>query len=301
MKRTILHLTCTLLLPILTAGCSSDPYPDSPPVAARITSTIDGMATRATGTTWAPGDAIGITQTSGTMKCNNRKYVTLSGNGVFTPDGGASNNIYFQNQDDVTFTAYYPYTGENGTSAGVINANTKVQTPEGQAKFDFLFATATGSSANPDVPFQFKHCMSRLTLNFQPGEGISSLSDLEYWLSSLNTEGRFDTTTGEAKVILSSQVQFYETVPFNASVMSSSLILFPQAKTRATIEIIMGGVYYRGTINFPTYPGSSTDNGMEAGKCYIYNVKVNNTGLTISPATVDVWEPGSSQNIDSHD
>lgn len=50
----------------------------------------------------------------------NVKYVTTAGSGAFTVvnNPGEDNAIYFQNKDDVTFTAYYPYDGENGTAPG---------------------------------------------------------------------------------------------------------------------------------------------------------------------------------------
>lgn len=283
----------------LFGGCEkeNDNAVDNTPVAARITSGIDGMATRAAGTAWAADDAIGVTGMSGTVEYKNVKYVTTDGDGVFTPDGGADNNIYFQNKEDVTFTAYYPYTGTNGTAAGVITATTYPQTPEEQAKYDFLFDTATGSSANPNVQFRFKHCMSRLVLNFQPGNGISSLGDIRYSLYIIQIDGTFDTTTGEAKADIH-ETGLRQDVPSTTPGMSSSLILFPQNKSRVSITILMGEVQYSGTIDFPASPADGTK-GIEAGKCYTYNIKVNNSTLTISPATIDNWGEGGSENIDS--
>ena len=172
---------------ILAGGCEkeSDNTVDNAPVAARITSTIDDMATRAAGTAWAAGDAIGVSGRTGTVEYIHVKYVTTAGDSKFTVvnDAGQDNDIYFLNKDDVTFTAYYPYDGENGTAPGTNGILSKTITPteqtaDGQAKFDYLFATATGSSATPDVKFQFKHCMSRIILNFQRGNGIASLDDL---------------------------------------------------------------------------------------------------------------------------
>ncbi|WP_129661977.1 fimbrillin family protein [Bacteroides fragilis] len=154
---------------ILLGGCEkeSDNTVDNVPVAARITSTIDDMATR------AAGDAIGVsTSLMGGMVYTNVKYHTPTpGSGAFTVvnNPGEDNDIYFLNKEDVTFTAYYPYDGENGMDPGTNGIISKSitrdeLTTENQAKFDYLFATATGSSASPNVKFQFKHCMSRIML-----------------------------------------------------------------------------------------------------------------------------------------
>lgn len=288
---------------ILAGRCEkkSDNAVDNTPVAARITSAIDGMATRAAGTAWAAGDAIGVTATSATMDYTNIKYLTTDGNGTFTPDGGADNNIYFQDKDDVAFTAYYPYSGKNGTAPnpdGKINKTISNvdQAPDAQPQIDYLFATATASSANPNVRFQFRHCMSRLTLHFQPGEGISSLSALEYTLGAFAEDGSFDTTTGKTEVERNSSISYDQAVPYNDQGMSSSLILYPQDINRADIKITMNSVDYKGTIDFPIYPGGSKQ-GMEPGKHYTYNIKVNNTSLTINPASIGNWEDGGSQDI----
>lgn len=80
--------------PFLFAGCEkeNENRVDNQPVKARITSTIDGMATRAAGTAWAAGDRIGITATKadGTVLLSNAPYVTTDGNGTFTPRATSS-------------------------------------------------------------------------------------------------------------------------------------------------------------------------------------------------------------------
>lgn len=284
------------------AGCEkeSDNAVDNSPVAARITSAIDGMGTRAAGTAWAAGDAIGINGTSGTAEYKNVKYVTTSGDGVFTPDGGAGNNIYFQDKDEVTFTAYYPHYGTSGTTPGTDGTLNKTiaatdQDPDAQPQIDFLFATAIGSSAKPNVQFQFKHCMSRLVLNFQPGDGISSLSDIEYTLYGLLPFGTFNTTTGEAKADINKPgADLTLTVPFNTQGMSSSPIVYPQQKDQADVTVFMGGMEYKGTITFPQNPGNSQTRELLSGYAYTYNIKVNKSGLTISKATISEWTQGGN-------
>ena len=121
----------------LFGGCEkeSDNTVDNTPVAARITSTIDDMATRAVNTAWTAGDAIGVSGKSGEKPYVNVKYVTTAGRGEFTAvnDAGKDNNIYFQNKNDVTFTAYYPYDGANGTDPGTNGVIAKTITADDQS------------------------------------------------------------------------------------------------------------------------------------------------------------------------
>ncbi len=291
---------------ILAGGCEkeSDNTVDNAPVAARITSTIDDMATRAANTVWAAGDAIGVSGKSGEKPYVNVKYVTTAGSGAFTVvnNPGEDNAIYFQNKDDVTFTAYYPYDGENGTAPGTNGIISKSitaaeQTADGQAKFDYLFATATASSANPDVKFQFKHCMSRIILNFLPGNGIASLSDLTYTIDALALEGTFNTKTGATAGTTTGSLTL--SVPNNAAAMSSTLIVFPQQTSGAAISITMNGVNYTGTIDFPENADNGNTRELRAGYSYTYNVYVNNTTLTINLANVNDWDNGGNTDINT--
>lgn len=291
----------------LFGGCEkeSDNTVDNTPVAARITSTIDDMTTRAAGTAWAAGDAIGVSGKSGEKPYVNVKYVTTAGSGAFTVvnNPGEDNDIYFQNKDDVTFTAYYPYDGENGTAPGANGIISKSitaaeQTADGQAKFDYLFATATGNSANPDVKFQFKHCMSRIILNFLPGNGIASLSDLTYTIDALALEGTFDTRTGATAGTATGNLTL--SVSNNASGMSSTLIVFPQQASDANISITMNGVDYTGTIDYPENADNGSTRELRAGYSYTYNVKVNNGSLGIELADINEWGNGGNTDINTN-
>ena len=99
-------------LPLLTACSSDEPSgTDNDPVAARITANI-ASTSRAIGTTWQTGDKIGITTTGNLKQYTNIEYTTAEGNGIFT-----GTPIYFQDAaSEVTFTAYYPFAGTEGTA-----------------------------------------------------------------------------------------------------------------------------------------------------------------------------------------
>ena len=166
------------VLGIALAACTNDiENLNDGPVAAQFTAAIGNNVTATTrvsgtdGTKWDKGDCIGITCTGGSSY-NNVPYVTNNGDGNFNP--ASDDIIYYDNTDEVTFRAYYPYKDDNEMTEGKIAATTDAKAQEVQTRHDFLFADgAKGSTYNPDVSFTganaFSHCMSRITLNFKGG------------------------------------------------------------------------------------------------------------------------------------
>lgn len=293
----------------LFTGCEkeNENTADNRPVKARITSTIDGMATRAAGTAWAPGDRIGVNadNTEGANFLTNAPYITTAGDGVFTAEG---EEFYFQDKGDVQFFAYYPFEGTDGTEPGTHGVISKTitaadQAPAAQPKIDYLFAgRTTASSTAPNVQFQFNHCMSRIVLKFLPGDGITTLDDIEYTLEGILPEGTFETYFGRAIADATTSAE-----PLTMSVsgsaaleLTSSLIFFPQkSNDDKTLTLTMRGTEYTATFKFKENQKNGNVRELAAGYTYTYNVKINNTSMTINPATVNPWEDGGSENIDS--
>ena len=128
----------------LTACSNDDENLNGGPVAAQVTAGIGGVQTRASGTTWDSGDAIGISTIGSTLTLYANMKYTTSGDGNFTHAadlGGEDSGMFFQDADEtVTFCAYYPFHGNEYTDAGTISdVTTDDQTM--QSTFDFLFAT----------------------------------------------------------------------------------------------------------------------------------------------------------------
>lgn len=309
---------------LLLAGCEkeSNNTVENGPVAARIHTVITPMTsgpgssgssgtdgtptTRAAGTAWTANDAIGITatHTDGTKLLDNAHYLTPGGDGEFEAEDGEV--FYFTDNSEVDFTAYYPWTAPEKLENGIIQdvlTEAANQTPEKQPEIDFLFATATGSATNADVKLQFRHCMSRVVLRFLPGDGITALDDIEYMLNGMELGGTFNTQTGEAKSVgmFSSISALVLTVPgSSAAELSSPLILFPQQGNELrTLTLTMRGTTYSAAFQLPQNPQNNNVRGLFAGHSYTYNVKINNTTMTISQATISDWGDGGSQDITS--
>lgn len=311
---------------LLLAGCEkeSNNVVENSPVAARIHTVIDPMTsgpgssggsgtdgtptTRAAGTAWTKNDAIGIytpMNAEAMRLLDNAHYLTPGGDGEFEAADGSV--FYFTDNAEVEFTAYYPWTAPEKLENGIIHKIDLIdatnQTPEKQPEIDFLFATATGSATNADVKLQFRHCMSRVVLRFLPGEGIAALDDIKYELWGMGLKGTFNTLTGEAKSagIDSSTFALFLTVPgSSAAELSSPLILFPQqGNNMRTLGLTMCGTTYTATFQLPQNPQNNNVRELLAGHSYTYNVRINNTTMTISQATINPWGDGGSQNIDS--
>lgn len=258
------------------------------PRAASVTAQIGDGASRAAGTDWAAGDAIGVSGVSGEMSYDNIRYITESGNGNFAV-ADAADNIYYHTTGPVTFTAYYPFTGSNGTGMTVIAGDTRAdkQTAESQPAIDYLWAQAVGSYAEPAVNFRFDHMMSRLTLTFTNGNDVDMTKMTAYSVGGLVAEGVFNPATGEAHAADSAEAEnlVIEVSGAGSGVALPPMIVYPQSAGTMTIGATIDGQSYICTL-------SPVD--LEAGMSYNFNVKVSKTGLTVSGSEIIPWVDGGS-------
>ena len=148
------------------------------PVAAEINANIGSAVTRTTDNEWDNGDAIGVTCVADNGGKTNYVNSRYQWNGSQFKSTDAAQTIYFQDNEPVVFTAYYPYSGDPNVAQKPVSIDTNTD------QTDYLFASgATGSFSVPQVNFvdtnegegtydpakdhSFQHVMSRLTLNFQ--------------------------------------------------------------------------------------------------------------------------------------
>lgn len=265
---------------ILLAACNNDNYNDEP-VAAQISATI-GNGSRAVDESWANGDKIGITM--GT-KYYNMEYTTADGKGNFT-----GTIMYFDNKkDDVTFTAYYPFTGTGGTVPAAIEKSTAAanQTAQKQADFDFLYAApVVTNGSKPHVAFSFAHMMSKITLIFVNGSGADVSKITSYSIEGLKLNGTFDTQTGACAPKAGDSPAPITITPAEVknNVALPSLIVFPQTPASVTLKISDNdGQDYACTLNF-------TGGRLDSGYNYQFTVTVNKSGLTVNESKITNWK-----------
>lgn len=288
--------------PFLFTAC--DKNDDCAPVAANITATIRPMETKAGNTTWAAGDAIGVSAAISGKDYTNVQYRT-DGSGKFVvvnPASGADNTIYFQDEKEVNFTAYYPYEGANGTmpgSAGVISRTITGDDlkPEGLPGIDFLWATAKGSSAATTVNFSFDHAMSRLVFAFEKGDGVVQLENIQYSLNGLTPEGTFNTLTGVARVSSNPNPTVLGGDMAASGDMKAMLIAYPGQEGTLTLEVTMAGKKYTASFQMAAEQGTNTSIPLKGGCSYTYNVKLSKQAITVEQATITPWDEQPSQDV----
>ena len=307
-KKYLLFAAAALTL----AACSNDDENlNGGPVAAQVTAGIGGVQTRASGTVWENGDAIGISTTSQTQTSYvNMKYTTV-GDGNFTHAadmGGEASGIFFQDADEtVTFCAYYPYDEDSneeslpGEEGIITDVTTTDQTK--QSSFDFLFATgATASKSSPTVSFNntvkentsFTHRMSRLVLNIttdaNAGFTASDVAKGTYFLSGIKHSG---TNTQDGKAIATgAPTTDWQITAANTGTgdeFTYSMILYPQDVASLT---------FKATINGQDYTCELTP-ALAAATSYTYNITVKKTKLEVSNCEIANWGSENPVDIDA--
>lgn len=295
----------TVALLSCLAACSNDEAENinkGQDNAALFTGSIEKIQSRAYDQTWDSSDRIGISGTSGEKPYTNICYLH-QGDNTFKAD---NKNIYYQNNEPVTFTAYYPWNA-NLTESTTITADTHNQID--QRKFDYLYATAQGDKRMP-VNFLFHHKMAKLVLIVKAGADVT-YTDVEGAACSLANflhQGTFDRTTGATVPTGKPSAQWtfvrnatdieYNTPTIekkNADgAIAYTLILFPQTFSSAngnlsfTAAIDKSG--FSTDIDFSRVLGNGGENELKAGKQYNITINLNKTRVSVGESTISPWE-----------
>ena len=251
------------------------------PIEAHISATIgEEVSSRASETKWAAGDSIGVTM--GNLYTN-VKHITADTDGKFT-----GSPMYFRNkQDRLTISAYYPFSGTEGSAPAIVEASTRVnrQTLAEQPKFDFLYAQLDNVAGSaPNINLAFKHQMCKLTLIFRNGNGGTDVSKINSCrIDGLVLDGTFNPVTGEcaAKNTSASPIEITPTVADNVEL--PYFILFPQSVGKVTMRIADSEQQeYSCELKF-------ADNRLVSGNHYIYTIVVKKTALSVEQCTIANW------------
>lgn len=300
LKASMLAVTATAFL---FAGCQNEGI-SYPPDEARFSATIDG-ASRAYNQAWEANDEIGVSCQTGEVTYTNVCYYTAAGDGSFSPKED-SKKIYYQTEEEVTFTACYPWNDLQG--GNTLTADTWKQAE--QTKFDFLWAQAKGSKANPGVSFVFAHRMAKLVLTIKCGNGVSydEVKAAALSLEGFKHLGSFDVTTGVAAASGENSAKWTfagsSTADNNApsvaddetSTVVYTLICYPQAfEAPVTFTAqLQGEQSFTARLDFTnanaTKDGSAAKNEWVAGRQYNIGVKLNKTGISLDGCTIAAWD-----------
>ena len=280
-------------------ACSNEEVINDGPVAAQVSAGIEGVQTRAAGTSWDSNDEIGISCNGGKTQYTNVHYtVSNTSDGSFT----SSAPIYFQDLEEVTFSAYYPYTAEGGTISKTIAADD--QKADAQKKIDYMFASgAKASKTNPNVKFtndgatdaRFKHRMSQLSFTFKQGADTDLTAMTDFTISGLKMEGTFNTEDGTATATKTAQAEDLKITetPSAFDTYTRSLILFPQPVNggKFNLSLTLGGETYKTELPVP-----NNGTALTAGNKYTYTITVNKTKIEVGQSTIEDWGDGGSNS-----
>ena len=294
---------------LLLAGCGNDNGTETPESDGRVALQVNGgIETRATGTAWEKGDAIGIYMlkagtTDISEEAENRRYSTADGSSTFATTAGQT--IYFPiDGGTVDFRAYYPHRETLTDGVMALDVSSQTDLPA----IDLMTAKVASTEAapldknHPAVAFTFTHRLTKLELNITAGNGISAsdLAGLKVEVTNQRTSGSYDPQF-EAFGVDSDPVQ---TVAMNTSADGTlaQAILLPTTAADGINPIVAGREFIftlqqtSGEVFRWSVPD---DKGFLAGDRNIYNITINRTSLTVT-ATIEDWNPGNGSGDDGN-
>lgn len=193
-----------LIIGFILAACEGEEFnPTGVKTAIRLNAEIEGMRTRASGTTWVGGDAIGVymkiksEELGATALKKNVKYIYNEGTGHFEPMS-ENETLYFPtNGEAVDFIGYYPY--REDISAFTLPIDLTVQSQ--QSIIDLMYAdnVKNVSQEESQITMSFSHKLSRIVFQMEHYLVIEQ-NDFAVIITGVPTAGSFDLTDGSLTV-----------------------------------------------------------------------------------------------------
>ena len=275
MRKTYTSALCSIaLIALALAGCQQERglAPDQTPrdgsVAAEFTS---GPVTRVVnGTSWEGTEVIGISNvTKAEAATTNVAYkATIAGSTTNFADKGTKLLLPGDNSQ-VTFAAYYPYasTISEGKASYIISKGSDQPV---------LFATQSGTAANPKLPFTFKHKLAQVKIVLTAGEGLS-LSDLSSVLYKGGvTDVKMNVLTGE---LTTGTTKGDITLMKEAEGTFSSYIVPQAVDNTFAFVMTLGGKTY--TLSMDKVNKAPTR--LDSGYAYTFKAKLTKDGKVVNP------------------
>ncbi len=295
------------LFALLATGCTTEDF-GSPSIDDKDAVILSGgtalsietkAATRATNDTWAADDLIGVTMLNTSAEVvggyTNRQYKAAgAGTGpvAFNPESDGQKMYYPINGSEVTFKAYYPYTG----LANYPEYNLDVSGQSNLAKLDLMTAvhenldnTTVNSKNKKEAHLLFHHRMTMVIVNLLTDTGSPiDLTDSELVLKGMKTTGKYNLMTDVLTADAASVVDIV--VPLSPSHVGQAILLPRASASGVTFEVTTadGGVY---TVALPA------DQDLLGGTKYTFNLTLKTTPTLIT-ASIEDWIDGPTRAYD---
>ena len=290
-------LTKTLffsLLCLIFSSCEGDT--PTPPGALgeeiRLSATIEGLKTRASGSTWDKGDAIGVYMKksgealSSSAIAMNINYQT-TGTSAFLPAKGATTITFPLDGSNVDFIGYYPYKEDISNFIYPIDLSDQSV----QANIDLLYSdnAKTFNADNPDINMSFSHQLSKIALQIEH-EFRPTLSDIEIIITNVATKANFDLKDGTLSAPSATEDI---ACMVNVNELTAEAILLPTSD--------LSGIEFWFLLDEETfkYPLSSVSEiqSFEKSTRYTYNIYLDSDLIPVVTAgEISDWTEGPSVN-----
>lgn len=285
MKKTYKAMLCSIaLMTMALTGCQQERglAPDQTVQdGAEVAQFSSGSITRVVnGTSWEGSEMIGISNvTKAEAATSNVAYKATSAGPTtnFTDQG--TKLLLPGDNSEVKFAAYYPYVSS-------ISENTVSYIISKGSDQPVLFATQSGTAANPKLPFTFKHKLAQVKIVLTTGEGLS-LDDLSTVLFKGGvTDVKMNVLTGE---LTTGTTKGDITLTKEAEGTYSSYVV-PQAVVDNTFAFVMtlGGKTY--TLSMDKVKKAPTK--LDSGFSYTFNAKLTKDGKVVNPDGSSIGDIG---------
>lgn len=277
-NRLPLHIlsAATVLLFAATA-CTQDELAEGTlpegeyPLVIRATG-LQAVATPASTRATVDGDWQGVQTVAVEMGGTVKQYNVMASDADDYKTATLSSDtdpFWWTSREDITVSAWWPY----GTTMPDVVVKADQSTKAGFEGSDFIAAlNKTVQFDNPTL--EFSHRTARITVLLKPGDGITSVTGADVYVTGLGTDNSNPAT-----------IRTYE-----AGGDTYEALTAPQtvAKGEPFIRVELGG----GTFYFRP----KNDVVLEAGNRYKYTVNVNATGLTLAGCEIGKWDDGGGES-----
>lgn len=287
MKHLKLLFLCFSLGLFASCSESSDDLADIKNVT--FSGSIGKFQTRVTGNAWDERDAIGVfaivpesNPAAVYDEKSNVKYTT-TGDGKFTQAGIG---IEFPEESKLDFLAYYPYS----------IAVTDFKYPIAEDTDPLFSNNAKGyDKSSSNVNLAFNHMTSKVVINVEVGQGVTSLEGLAAKLNNIVVDGSFNLADGSITL-------------GNAKTVTPSILISEDMTTATITKLVMPKQSFQdveveidlGENKFENW-NSQADIHLESSKEYIFKVKLSLEAdelfaVEIGTAIINDWETSYEAN-----